>query len=987
MGASSAKVLLAESIRQRYNEFVLNSDESLSLPALSSIPWISASNRSDVYTKISLHSDTVKFITKNDKPHAFAWQTTAAKLKEGARWGIVRTQSITGKVISTLGYYRIIAHERAMKGLVSNSQAVKLKLLDLYQDRFTALQALESLANKDTTKEEYQHAFQHYIKELEQIKIQHKDYFKDVKCDGFDERSMKQIENDLEADIKRAKEYLLSIENSNYLRTFNRARGETSVVEFVKKQMMRGLYELQGINQDMTFSAKRYFALTRGELNDLIEDARKELDDHEADARNVTTKKHHGIYAENPEELVTYDFSHEHLSPARQRQVLTAISFIEAWDILNDNGDTATISNYSNCEKKEPLEVYHATRWRTHRSIKAALKSMGSFVLNIFKSMFLSTQPWLEEDWQDKDFHLNATELHRYLPPNEPMWKKPAYFIMQLAYAVMDVFRGVYDFGSKLVIELPEDIGHDWKATKELPGLDETLKSVEEAIKLIRADEETNLTRVLKECNDRPQTSKNAATSYLAHTEYELSSGEFNDILNAVSRGLTTFTTMFSHNIYAKDPVGGLCFTATYALGIGLIYSPAFCSSFLGKSLVTAFNNMSYAMSASPLGAAVAGGSSIGQGAFVLWDAIMHGPTGIGVNAFYQIGEDPLTVGAYCVAAYALGYLMANGIAGHKIPWLSEALAEDLGTDPSTGYPVIGAKMAIGIYETLIAHASPDYAAPHLMKENHAPSLNGERAIQQFKLVSYLAYHAKTLPKLSSKQQFALERQIEQLFNKEESKSLKKLLYPESYPSIAFQLFAVPLAYIPGVLRLLISPLVSLVAFAKGHPKPAEPMRRAGEFLVDHLKKDTMRVVNAVSKMTYLLYIGVATFVKMFAYLGIMAIGRVAGLFDAKPGHASHRIFATVHNMMRSMGEFLYPTRAMKDISIAHPNDTMLKTEKSYKTLLEKLSTGTKDDKEAEATAEEQPKPDNFTLLNRKGEVAAPEVEQKQPPVNEVNLT
>ncbi|MFT4059720.1 MAG: hypothetical protein QM652_09245 [Legionella sp.] len=968
MRTASAKQLLDEYFRKRYNEFILNADEQLSLPALSLIPWITTGNRDDVYKKNQSRPNEhhIKFITKNDKPYSFAWQTNAAKLKEGVRWGIVRSQSITSNVISTLGQYRIIAHERAIKGFVSNSQAVKLKLIDLFQDRFEALQALESLANKNTTHQEYKSALKQYIHELTQIESQLHHYFDDVDCGGFNAQSLVQIKADIAADIKRAQAYLLSISSNDDLRAFNRSRGRNSVLEFVKQQMMHGLYELQGINQDMTFSRKRFFALTRGELNDCIEDARKVIDDHEADARNVTTDKHHGIYSKNPDELFTYDFSHDSLPSARQQQVLTAISFIEGWDVLTHTRNKQP--TMSNGIKEEELQVYAATRWRTHRSSTAALKSLGSFVLNILKSMFVPTRLWLEEDWNDKEFHLNAALLHQHVQSNEPMWKKPVYFIIQVAYAIMDVFKGVRDSGVKLVVELPEDIGDDWEATKCLPNLDETLTSITTTVNVINHKEERLLREILVQYHDQLLVPLTQETSHLAHVEYDLSAGEFNDILNSIARGITSFGTVFSHNIYAKDPVGGLIFSATYSLGVAMIYSPDFCSSFLGQSFVSSCNNMFYSMSASPVGAAVTGGSSLAEFATVLWDGVMHGPTGMGANTFYQLGEDPLTVGAYCASAYALGYFMANGVMGHKIPWLTDELKKDLGADPSTGYPLIGAKMAIATYEVLMTHTSVPYEAPHLMNEKHPLAEDARHEILRFKLVNWLARNAKTLPKLPGRQQFALERQMDALFTKEESKSLKKLLYPENHSSIAFQFFAIPLAYVPVVLRVLASPLVSFAAWFNQNSHPTAPMHRSFDLLMDHLKKDFMRLAMVTTKLVFLTYTGVATFVKLFAYLCSMAIGRVAGLFDNKPAHALHRVFAMVHTTMRSMGEFFYPARAMKDSTVAHPTDTMIKTQSSYDTLLDQLKVTTADADKPEQTKqpEEQQKDySEFILLNR----------------------
>ena len=292
-GAASAKELLKRHNKEFYKAYVLNDEVApLALHAISSVPGVGASRRPDVYKKTITHKISqhhIKFITKNDHPHGFFWQTSAKTLKEAARWGIVKTHSITGKVIGKLGQYRVAAHGRIAKGMISNSQELKLRLLDLFQDRFEALQALESLVNKKNTFETYQKTLDIYIQRLEDIKLYLDIYFDKVDNSGIDETTRQQIRSDIDADISRTRSYLASLIGKASLHAHDSARGPHSIMEFVKDQMIYGLYELQGINQDMSYSNKRFFALTRGELNDFIEDARKEIDDHEADLCNSVT--------------------------------------------------------------------------------------------------------------------------------------------------------------------------------------------------------------------------------------------------------------------------------------------------------------------------------------------------------------------------------------------------------------------------------------------------------------------------------------------------------------------------------------------------------------------------------------------------------------------------------------------------------------------------------------------------------------------------
>ena len=208
----SAKELVNEHNQKLYRDFTLNDNLTLSLPAPSWIPWIGATKRKDYYSKIISHpgkSHHVKFITKNNDPHSFLWQTTAGRLKEANRWGIVRTHSITGQVISALGQYRIVAHKRVAKGMMSNSQAVKLKLVDLYQDRFEALQELESLVNKNLSVRQYARALQKYVEKLEAISRGFNIYFSNIDEADLSESTRFEIVDDIRGHIALLVEKIL----------------------------------------------------------------------------------------------------------------------------------------------------------------------------------------------------------------------------------------------------------------------------------------------------------------------------------------------------------------------------------------------------------------------------------------------------------------------------------------------------------------------------------------------------------------------------------------------------------------------------------------------------------------------------------------------------------------------------------------------------------------------------------------------------------
>ncbi|CEG57485.1 hypothetical protein [Legionella fallonii] len=1005
-GALSAKKLLSQYNEEQYRAFLLNDEEQLCLTVTSSVPGIGASQRKDNYKKTISHPDSsqhVKFITKNDEAHSFVWQTKPQQLKNAVRWGIIKTHSITSKVIAALGQYRVLAHERVAKGMISNSQVVKLKLLDLYQDRFEALQGIESLVNKNNTATECETKLLAYIKKLEQIKSNLSVYFVGVmNQSGLDQTTIEQIKSDLDADINRTSLYINALRNTANITSYTAARGQNSMMTFVKEQMIHGLYELQGVNQDLTYSNRREFALTRGELNDFIEDARKEIDDHQPDIRNAITAKHHGFFSEDNDSrpvcklagedkeaalktgvytkdlsarstkqfarsvefpdsptLISYDFSEDELTPQREREILLAISFIEGWDKFDSQ--SLTVSNHYGTES---LDIYNATKWKNHRNFTAFAKSIGFYIVNFFKSIVLPTKPWEEESWSNDNFHLIAKALREHSSSNEPMWQKPIKLFKQIGYVFADIYNGVRDFGTDLVIKLPDTLVNDWNSCNEPPPLSKVLEKSTTELEEIKGIEEERLRKILERCMITPSEHHKPQSKFAA-VEYALTAGEQNDILTAMARGLNDFAAVFSHNLYAKDPIGGLVFTAAFAVGAGAIYLPTATASVFGTAYVNCFSNFAYSLGSSKLTALVSGGSTQAQLLATGWDSLMHGPSGLATNALYKVGEDPLTVGAYIATATGIGYVLANGIAGYPIPIISDFLKEDLGPSPETSYPFIGAKVALLLYESLLHHKDRQFPPPEITPELIAmarslQSTNPEhqKIINRFLLASWIAANAGAIPKLNQHLLFNLSRQIDILFDKQQSKSLNKILYPEASHSIAYQLFAIPLAYIPTVSRFIISFVLSAFALGSGKALPFEPIKRASLDLYDKISKDLSRLLVFATHMLYLVYTALSTLVKPLVYTFNMLFGRIAAFFDIKPGHGFHKVFAASHTFFRNIGEFLYPTQIIKDATVAHPTNTIMQTEESYKKLLTQIG-------EVKAISTEKPlsaNPGHFSL-------------------------
>lgn len=941
----SAKELLVGYNKKRYKSFILDDEqEELTLPSVSRVPGVVRSTRQDAYRKhvYPPTSDSkVQFISKNDKPYGVVWKTKPSKIKEAVRWGVIKPQSITGKVIATLGTSRAIAHAPIAKGMIGNSFTLKMKLLDLFQDRFEALEDIESLVNKENTIDDYNRVFDEYVRKIEEIKDNLYHIFPSDES-GFSTITLQQLQDDLETDKLRALEYK-NLLNHNDLRTANRARGTESALEFVKQQMIFGLYELQGINQDNTFSLTRDFAFSRGNLNDIIEDSLKLINDHQPDLRNAVTQQHHGNFADNDDEFIYYDFSEDSLSPQQERDALLAISFIEGWDQVYEDPETH-IFHVKNDSGDEVLETISATKWQTHRNFGMFLKSIGYYIYNTVAGIFVPTTPWQEQEWENPKFHLVATDLQLLATPNEPLWKKIAKAFQFVGQMIKDTFHGVRDFGTGVALNLPSDLRNDWASVKNPASLSTTLTALNLQIQEINSIEGERLNSVLTEEQKEWLVQEHKpSTGKFATIDYSLSSTEYNDLLNSLTKNLYDITSVFTHNVYSKDPIGGLIFSAAFIAGAGAIWAPTATSAILGQSYVHWFSTYSSFFGDTKLLAALGAGSTQAQVAGIATDVLFNGPKSSIVTTAAQVIDNPLLVGAAVAATYGVGYLLVNGIAGQTIPFLSEYLRESLGSVPETGYPVVGAKALLIMAE---GFAMPQDTVTN--DSEHSPAFKQlaisdldvlDDEMKRIVFASWLSQNRTQLTKLDRQQSFALSQQMDALFTPEQSKSLKKLLYPEKSSSIIFQLITIPLSYIPALLRIVFSFALTIAALASNQDRPFQPIKRAFTDLWDKIKIDLTRIVTAVSTLLYLAYSVVATLIKTVALAATLIVGRLAAIFDLKPAHGIYQGFAHIHVLSRNIGEIFFPTRVMKDVTVAHPSHTIKEVESSYARMLQARET------------------------------------------------
>lgn len=182
-----------------------------------------------------------------------------------------------------------------------------------------------------------------------------------------------------------------------------------------------------------------------------------------------------------------------------------------------------------------------------------------------------------------------------------------------------------------------------------------------------------------------------------------------------------------------------------------------------------------------------------------------------------------------------------------------------------------------------------------------------------------------------------IERHIDNMFSSDEADealSLRALVKKEKARSIAYQILAIPLNYIPAILRVVIAPFISIIAAICRHPEAHKPIVNAFSKLGRQIVKDISRLGIFAAELSRV-GVGVVTgIVKMLAFVTSMFLSRFGSLFDIQSGHAVHKFFATMHTGLRKLGDLIYPTELAKFTVSAHPKNTINHYESSYKKLL-----------------------------------------------------
>ncbi|MDR3477793.1 MAG: hypothetical protein P4M14_07165 [Gammaproteobacteria bacterium] len=712
-------------------------------------------------------ASTLQVIKRKESFDSFTWHTTAKKIKEAKRWGIVNTASLTGNVIAALGHYRAIAHERIAEGFISNRFKEKMWLLDFVQDRFEALEQLESLVNQNVAYEEsslaldkLKHTLAKYIADLKAI--QHK-------CE---ENNLASIDEDIE----RAEVYLSGLNEDTFL-DYNQANGIDSVLEFVKRQMIYNLDEMQGINQSLTYNIHdKKFAATRGDLNSCIVDAKKVIDDHDADAHNSIMEGHHGNFGHD-NEILAYNSSQNKLDAREEQRACLAISFIEGMNVLHFPEDDMDELNpdgkkkapyIENCHGQFDLKIVAATKWHTNNALGSFARLLANFTVRIVAgfidlAVVLLTFPIQSFSfvkairkttnlWATTEFNLSETERAENPEKRGDLPVLAGYEIREKTRRrllslgskagsiilnifdniVVDFIYGIRDVLHQFTIKFFHTVQDYYADGNPRQDFSEVMNSVDAEANFIQNEK----LRIFSDIKDKlhgnvPEGSPDHAFLHtvidqvqeevkheqkaeedvflmaekFAVTEYTPTGPEMNDLLNAAARGGKKFISLYMHHIFAKHPMAGIMFTALYAAGGLSVLMPNLMSHILPAKFISFSQTLGSATANGQISSAMAAGANEAQIAAAIWELTIHGPKSWLITGANDLSADPATTIVYAGAAVLIGYAVAFEF---DIPGLSEEIRDSMGSVPPLALGFAGAKIGILLVEFMHAKVRED---------------------------------------------------------------------------------------------------------------------------------------------------------------------------------------------------------------------------------------------------------------------------------------
>lgn len=681
--------------------------------------------------------------------NSFYWNTTQDKIQQAVDYGITQFEALTCKVIGALGAYRLKVFERAYDfGIISNKYEEKEFLLRITQARIRHMQGLERLTNaydqhssEKNNLRRIQAALKNYINSLVELQ-------KDIEAhpselNNFDLEACDKLINQIEDDIAAAEDFLDSISDpllidqtlQDYLKgTVLSASGPDSIAHFIKTRMIYALRQAQEHNQNMTYS-RQAGSLFRGEFNSYCEDALQKINEYLCDHHNPVTPEHQGYFSPNPDHPLTLDFRHLGKNRQTVRRYIMAITQIEGADKIQKNNDEKYVLHCANSKipHEKPLKVTRLTSWDIQAGKSYPFIRMGYWIWNLLVGIFIGffdlpsgfisglkgeeptsnvskyTKEFTPDCAKDTRFHDLAEKIN--FPAVSLGAKLGSLIGSVIRNTVWEVFKGVRTSVQRARFQIGENLVTDYNIFHHgLRTEDKIFQQVTEDInELIRQQED--LFQKIDKKHKAHYKGQAAFSSHgnkitttitpeeikgqFASAPYELSPGEWHDLINAALGGFNFLFDFVFNDIHAKHPFSGILYNAFYVLGTIAVLSPE-TLEFMGKNYLQISKSISDAATSNLTAGASFCASVEAQVAAMATEFAVSGRNSWLLTGLSSLEEEPSNMLAYGAIAVGLGAILAYGL---NVPYISESIRAELGTVPAIALGVAGAKFGLCLFE------------------------------------------------------------------------------------------------------------------------------------------------------------------------------------------------------------------------------------------------------------------------------------------------
>lgn len=861
----SEKQILKEILQERFEAFLYGSDSSYLAPSSSLLPSKLLSQTLSSYSKNSqkVGNGAVDFINEADQTQFFIWRTHPTNIEKAVRYGLIKFDSLTSKILYSLGKYHRSVHNRAyQQGVISNKHELKMALLTLCQNNIKALEPLERLLNQyDPTippsenKKKLIKAINNYLKQIESnyknIEI-NQDNFEKYDKDIY--IKWRQQHTHLQSQCLKIKNTLFSQTQPAQIKEHFQKEGINSLYLFIKQLSIINIRNTQEINQNISFSNVS-FSLRRGDLNSVCEDALKEINDDEIDYYNPVYKAHQGKYNQKNQQ-VAISFENTGQNIKELNEILMGICQVETQDKISKDSE----NNYQ--LNGNYLTTTPYTQWKSQKET-SFLKRTGIMIWNIFAGIFvgLTIDLILGLIYGIMGKKLEALSPKTQIETKNPLSEKNHYhhirenFILK-KYSLINIifyqlstkiYNAYQDFKKssnikkrKSTLPLWPELYTDFNEERNIL----TANQLEKIYQSINQLEATHLAVKSDIDNHLPiQESIETNKTLNIKQPFSLSNGEWLDISNAMLSSMVMGSDIFSHEIYNKNPFLGLIFCSAYAMASLSVLHPVNVS-FLPVNYIKFCNALSSALAKNKSAGAFSGASMQAQSSVAFLENILNGNASWIANAKKYIENDPATIVLSASLATSLGALIAYKL---NIPMVSQNLKNELGTIPYPSLAVAGGKGVFLLMNLLQEKNEPILYSSKTSIRNDNENRHKKINIDKLSFLMLLESKSYFLPHLSPVEKRNLLNHSKYLFNDNQlNRTVHSLLYPPTHQSVFMVTLKTMTNYVPLIIRCFLSPF-------SGSDVPQDELNFK-------IRKDLARVYNATSKGLY----GITNFIKVF---------------------------------------------------------------------------------------------------------------------------